>query len=98
MAQFLVYCVDKADALELRMENRPAHLEWARSFGDQILMAGPIFQPDGNTFAGSVFVTEGESLEAVQAWAAKDPYAVAGLFERVEIRPFKWLLGDGKRA
>ncbi|MEL6754393.1 MAG: YciI family protein [Pseudomonadota bacterium] len=98
MVQYIVYCVDKPGALDLRMANRPAHLDWARSFEDRILMAGPMFAPDGETFAGSVFVIEGESLEAIEAWAAEDPYAKAGLFERVDIRPCKWVIGDGKRA
>ena len=61
-------------------------------------MAGPMFAEDGETFAGSVFVLEMESLEAVRSWAAQDPYAKAGLFERVEIRPFRWAIGDGPRS
>ncbi|MEM9739328.1 MAG: YciI family protein [Pseudomonadota bacterium] len=97
MAQYLVYCVDKPGALDVRMANRPAHLEWAKSYPDRILMGGPVFASDGETFAGSVFVIEGDSLKDIESWAEEDPYAKAGLFERVEIRPYKWLLGDGNR-
>ncbi len=97
MKQFIVYCVDRVGALDVRMANRPAHLEWANQFSDRILMAGPMFAEDGETFAGSVFVIEAESLEAVREWAEDDPYARANLFERVEIRPCKWLIGAGAR-
>ncbi|MEM7660907.1 MAG: YciI family protein [Pseudomonadota bacterium] len=95
MPTFILNARDKANSLELRMANRPAHLEWAKASQDQILMAGPVFADDGKTFAGSVFVVEMDSLAAVRDWAADDPYARAGLFETVEIRPFSWVLGKG---
>lgn len=95
MPHFHLYAVDKAGALDVRMANRAEHLEWAGSNADKILMAGPMFAEDGETFAGSAFVLEMESLEAVKSWAAEDPYAKAGLFERVEIRPFRWAIGSG---
>ena len=98
MPQFLINARDKANALELRMANRPAHLEWASAHKDMILMAGPVFADDGNTFAGSTFVIECASLREAEAWAAEDPYAQAGLFETVEIRPFMWLLGNGVKS
>ncbi|MEL7128485.1 MAG: YciI family protein [Pseudomonadota bacterium] len=98
MRTFMINARDKAGALDLRMANRPAHLEWARASIEHILLAGPVFADDGETFAGSVFVVKMESLEAVKAWAKTDPYAQAGLFETVEIRPFTWVLGDGKGA
>lgn len=98
MAQFLINARDKAGALDLRMENRPAHLDFAKAHADKVLMAGPVFGDDGETFAGSTFVVEFGSLAEAKAWAAEDPYAKAGLFETVEIRPFKWLLGGGKPA
>lgn len=96
MPLFILNARDKADSLELRMANRPQHLEWAGGFADKIRMAGPVFADDGVTFAGSVFIMEMESLDAVKAWAAEDPYAKAGLFETTEIRPCAWLIGDGK--
>jgi uncharacterized protein YciI len=95
MALFLVNARDKAGALDLRMSNRPQHLEWAKSYADRILMAGPVFGEDSETFAGSTFVVEFDTLADARAWAEDDPYAKAGLFETVEIAPFKWLIGKG---
>lgn len=51
---------------------------------------------NGETFAGSTFVVEFPTLADAKAWATDDPYAKADLFETVEIRPFRWLLGGGK--
>ena len=96
MAQFLINARDKAGALDVRMANRPDHLEWAKAHADRILMAGPVFADDGETFAGSTFVVVFDTLNEAKAWAAEDPYAKAGLFETVEIRPFRWLLGGGR--
>ncbi len=96
MPLFIVNARDKADALPLRMANRPDHLAWAAGFADKIRMAGPVFADDGETFAGSVFVMDMDTLQDVRDWAAEDPYAKAGVFETVEIRPFTWAIGDGK--
>ncbi|MEO9969758.1 MAG: YciI family protein [Hyphomonadaceae bacterium] len=96
MPLFILNARDKADALPTRMANRAEHLAWAGTFIDNIRMAGPVFADDGETFAGSVFVVEMDSLQAVHDWAAEDPYAKAGVFETVEIRPFTWAVGTGK--
>ena len=95
MALFLINARDKADSLDLRLANREAHLAWAGTFADKIAMAGPVFLDDGKTMAGSTFVIAFDTLAEAQDWAANDPYAKAGLFERVEIIPFRWLLGSG---
>lgn len=94
MGLYIVYCRDKPGAVDVRMANRPAHLDWAKGFADRITMAGPMFAEDGETFVGSLFVIDFDSEAEVRAWAAEDPYAKAGLFERVEISPFKWVIGD----
>lgn len=95
MPLYVIHALDKPGSLDVRMANRPAHLDWVRQSADRIAMAGPLFQDDGETFAGSVLVVAFESVEAARAWSAEDPYVKAGLFERVDIRPFKWVLGDG---
>lgn len=95
MPLFLMNARDKAGASELRLANRQAHLEWASEVAHRIAMAGPVLSDDGNTMIGSTFVIEFDSLDEAKAWAAEDPYAKAGLFERTEIIPFMWLIGDG---
>jgi uncharacterized protein len=41
---------------------------------------------------GSLIVIEAVSLDAAREIAAGDPYAKAGLFASVEIRPWVWTL------
>ena len=42
---------------------------------------------------GSLIVLDVDSREAAEEFAAGDPYAVAGLFERVTITGFRPVLG-----
>ena len=95
MPLFLVNARDKANSADLRQATRQAHLEWAGESRHKIAMAGPVLSDDGETMIGSTFVIEFETLEEAKTWAAEDPYAQAGLFERTEIIPFIWLIGDG---
>jgi uncharacterized protein len=41
---------------------------------------------------GSLVVIEAASLEAAREIAAADPFAKAGLFETVAIRPWLWVM------
>lgn len=95
MPLFLVNARDKPGVSELRLANRQSHLEWAGGFSHKIAMAGPVLSDDGETMIGSTFVIAFDSLSEAQAWAAEDPYAKAGVFDRTEIIPFLWLIGDG---
>ena len=90
---FIIYAKDKPGALDLRMETRAAHLEYVAETGDAIKIAGPMLADDGETLIGSMLIIDFESREEAEQWAALDPYARAGLFESVEITPWKWLIG-----
>jgi len=91
MALFVLVCIDKPDSLALRMATREAHFDYARKTS-QVRLGGPFLDDDG-AMAGSLIVLEADDLTAAQAWHAGDPYAVAGLFERVEIRPWRVTFG-----
>ncbi|MEM7329180.1 MAG: YciI family protein [Pseudomonadota bacterium] len=95
MPLFLINARDKAGATDLRLANRQAHLEWAGEFAHKIAMAGPVLSDDGETMIGSTFVIDFETAAEAHEWASNDPYAKAGLFDRTEIIPFIWLIGDG---
>ncbi|MEM8837271.1 MAG: YciI family protein [Pseudomonadota bacterium] len=81
---------DKPNSLNLRMDNRPAHVEWLKS--NPIPIAGPLLDDDGNP-CGSIVICEAESLEEAARIFATDPYAEAGLFEKTDLRPWKWVIG-----
>ena len=90
MPLFALICRDKPGALETRMANREAHLAYVRETG-VVLFGGPMLA-DGQ-MRGSLLVIEAEGMDGAQAWAARDPYALAGLFEAVEITEWKKVIG-----
>ena len=42
--------------------------------------------------SNGLVVIEADSLDAAKATAAKDPYALAGLFAKVDVRPWNWAI------
>lgn len=84
-------CIDKPGHLHVRQENRPAHLAHIDSSGI-VEMAGPFLTEEGE-MAGSLVILSVDSLDQARDWAANDPYAKAGLFQSVEIREWKKVIG-----
>jgi uncharacterized protein YciI len=93
MTHFLIYTEDKADSLQVRMDAREAHLEWALNHPTvKLISAGP-WLDDAGDMRGSLLIVEGTDLQAVEAWLEDDPYNKAGLTGFKRVREFKWLLG-----
>jgi uncharacterized protein len=90
---FVLHCIDKAGDGSLRMANREAHLAFLKANADAVRLGGPFLSDDGSRMVGSMLVIEAEDLAAAKAWAAGDPYAKAGVFENVDIRPWKAVVG-----
>lgn len=90
---FVALCHDKPDGLPVRLANRDAHIAWLKSLGEKVRIAGPFFDESGKTMCGSVVVIEAGDLAEAKATFAADPYAGAGLFAAVEIRPWRWVVG-----
>lgn len=88
---FVISCSDKPDHLPVRLANREAHLEYAASFAEQMLMAGPYLDENGD-MVGSMLVMDFPDMAAAEAFSAGDPYVKAGLFESVSIRRWKKLI------
>ena len=96
---YAIISEDIENSLERRRSARPAHLKRLNKLADQerLMLAGPhpaIDSPDPGAagFSGSLVVAEFESLEQAQAWADADPYAVAGVYAKVTVKPFKRVL------
>lgn len=90
---------DAADALPRRLAARSAHLARLVALRDagRLLLAGPCPAIDAEDpgpagFSGSIVIAEFESLPEAQAWADADPYVEAGVYARVEVRPFRKVL------
>jgi uncharacterized protein YciI len=91
---YALICTDKPNSLALRMANRPEHLAYLQSLGETLVFAGPFTEPDGVTMNGSLVVVETATLEAARKIAAADPFAKAGVFASVAIRPWLWTFNN----
>ena len=93
MPLFVLNCIDKPSGLSLRMTTREAHLAWVGGRMDQMKLGGPFLDEAGD-MAGSLMIVEAADLAAAKAFNADDPYTRVGLWERVDIRPFRMTLGQ----
>ena len=93
---YAILCEEMPGALDKRLANRPAHVERLKNLQSdgRLILAGPhpaidSEDPGPAGFAGSLIVAEFASREAAIAWAAEDPYCLAGVFSSVSVKPFK---------
>ena len=96
---YAVISQDVADSLALRKKARTEHLERLQNLKDQgrLILAGPhpaidSEDPGEAGFTGSLVVAEFDDLASAEAWAENDPYLDAGAYEKVTVKPFKYVL------
>lgn len=98
MPQFLVIAYDGTDpeAPARRQAVRAAHLEGARRMAErgEIIAGGAILDEAGNMI-GSSTIVEFPSREDLDAWLARDPYVTGGVWQRIEVRPFRLAVARG---
>jgi len=92
---FVALCADKPDALQIRLDTRPRHVEWLAAHSAQVKVAGP-FLDDQDRMIGSMLILECVNENEARALLASDPYACAGLFTSVELRSWRWVIGEPK--
>lgn len=85
---FLIHCTDGAGRASIRADNYEAHRAYLRESKVDIKLAGPQVSDDNNERIGSIFVVDVPDRAAAEAFAAADPFAKAGLFDRVIITRF----------
>lgn len=90
---YAVISNDKKDHGKVRANTRPKHLEYLKSLGKTLKFAGP-FLDNNDEANGTLLVVEASSKDEAAALAANDPYAKAGLFTSVEIRPWRWSVNN----
>lgn len=83
---FVIIGHDGPDGAALRPKLRPAHLENLRPLqqAGKLRLAGPF--TDGS---GSLIIVDMESEADAIAMAHGDPYTTGGVFDRVEVKPFR---------
>jgi hypothetical protein len=90
---------DGDDVLARRLAARERHLARLLALRDEgrLLLAGPCPRIDAEDpgpagYSGSIVIAEFESLDEARAWAEADPYVEAGVYRRVDVRPFRPVL------
>jgi uncharacterized protein YciI len=91
---YVILCTDKPGQLTLRQQHRPAHLAYLAQYEDRLFAAGPTLD-DAGAMSGSLLILDFADRAEAEAFSAGDPYAKAGLFDRLEIRPWKKVLPPG---
>ncbi|WP_461481799.1 YciI family protein [Porticoccus sp.] len=96
---YVIISEDTENSLAKRLTARPAHLARLEALKTQgrLLLAGPhpaidCENPGDAGFSGSLVVAEFDSLDAARRWADEDPYATAGVYAGVTVKPFKKVL------
>ncbi len=92
MKQYLItgYDFTDTDAHKRRMDVRPHHLDSLRDlkFRGNYILGGAILNDNGDMI-GSVMVMQFESEEELEAWKKGEPYITQGVWETVDVKPFK---------
>ncbi|MEI4235100.1 YciI family protein [Roseovarius sp. D22-M7] len=78
---------DKPGTLQTRLDTRDAHVAYLKESG-VVSQAGPLLDEAGGMI-GSLVILDVADMDAARKWADADPYAQAGLFEAVELIPWK---------
>lgn len=96
---FAMICNDKPGHLQVRLDTRPDHVAYLDGLNATGVLgfAGPFLGDDGKP-NGSLVVVEAADRAAAQSIADADPYAKAGLFASVEIRPWNWVFNKPAAA
>jgi uncharacterized protein len=96
---YAIISEDTPGSLERRLQARPAHLARLEALKNEarLILAGPhpavdSADPADSGFTGSLVVAEFPSLEAARAWADADPYAAAGVYASVVVKPLNKVL------
>ncbi len=85
---YVVHCLDHDGAVVKRLAHYEAHKAYLATAHVKTVISGPLLADDEETMIGSCFVLEANSLAEVEAFNSNDPFAKAGLWKTVSIRPF----------
>jgi uncharacterized protein YciI len=88
---FVLSCIDKPDSHALRAANRQAHMTYV-STHPAFRLGGP-YLDDEDRAVGSMIIVETEDEAAALAISQADPYRLADLYARVDIRGWRHVAG-----
>ena len=94
---YAIQTVDKPGTAALRVETRPAHLEYLVRHQHLLLAAGALIDDDGTGGKGGILLIDTDGREEADRFIAEDPFTKAGLFEEVTVTRWRKAFFDKKR-
>ena len=96
---YIILAKDRLGTLSQRLASRADHLARLNELNQlgRLKIAGPMPAIDSETpgdagFTGSMLVVSFENIDQARQWADKDPYFSAGVYQEVQIFPYKPVL------
>jgi uncharacterized protein YciI len=99
MPQYLVLAYDgtDADAPARRRAVRGAHFAGIKPMVERgELRAGGAILDDAGNMIGSAVLADFPTRHELDAWLAREPYMREGVWKKVEVKPFRIAVLDGK--
>jgi uncharacterized protein len=89
---YLLFYEGTPDYLERRAEFRRRHLEhaWRAQQRGELILAGGVGEP----VDGAVLLFAGDSPEAAEEFARRDPYVTGGIVASWRVRPWITVVGE----
>ena len=78
---YMIQYSDNPGTAGLRKEHQQDHIGFRRGLGDELKVAGPMFNEDDGPAAGSMIIVEADSMADAREKVAHDPYLVNGVFK-----------------
>ena len=92
MKQYVIIARDGMDeeALPRRLATRPLHLSGAAVLKtkNQFIIGGAMLNESGE-MNGSVMIVQFEDDNAFQEWYDQEPYITQGVWQTIEVKPFR---------
>jgi uncharacterized protein YciI len=82
---YFIETFDKPGHTDMRVRERDAHLAFLKENSSLLLACGAKLNDDGSNAGGGVYVVDVETRAEAERFISKDPFTLAGLFERVSI-------------
>jgi len=94
---YAMFATDISNGVQLRKSLREQRVAFLQGAGDNVRAAGRTLDDDDDGDPnGSFIIYQADSEAEVETFPQGDPFVVNGLYQDVVIRPWLWVLGDGK--
>lgn len=93
---YMIKTVDKPGTAALRVELRPAHLDYLKSRQSLILAAGALLADDGSAGNGGLILVDTDERAVAEEFIGNDPFTRGQLFASIEVVRWRKAFFDGE--